>query len=85
METITQFRASAIALSAAVFRRKAPISLPLRRTDDRAQRGRETAEMHDRFHPSVPARDGGVVRIVVRILARRLWRNRAVAGQGGTP
>jgi transposase InsO family protein len=50
LETITQFRGSAIALNAAAFSPKDSISLPLRRDVDRAQRGRETAEGHDRFH-----------------------------------
>jgi hypothetical protein len=49
LETITQFRGSAIALSAAAFTPKDSISLLLSRDVDRAQRGRETAEMHDRF------------------------------------
>ena len=35
-----------------VSRSWAPISLPLRRDTDRARRGRETAELHDRFHCS---------------------------------
>ena len=43
METVTWLRASAIQPSAVPFSSKGPISLPLRRTDDRAQRGRETA------------------------------------------
>jgi hypothetical protein len=40
VETITQFRGSAIALSAAAFPPKDSISLLLRRDVDRAQRGR---------------------------------------------
>jgi hypothetical protein len=49
LETTTQFRASAIALSAAAVPPKEPISLPPRRDVDHAQRGRKTAEVHDRF------------------------------------
>ena len=49
VETITQFRGSAIALSAAVFPPKDAISLPLRRDVDRGQDGREIAGVHDRF------------------------------------
>ena len=51
VETITQFRGSAITLSAAAFLPKDSISLPLRRDVDRAERGRETAEAYGRFHP----------------------------------
>jgi len=50
LEAITQFCGSAIALIAAAFPPKESISLPLRRDVDRAERGRETAEVHDRFH-----------------------------------
>jgi hypothetical protein len=49
LETMTQFRGSAITLSAAAFSPKDAISLPLRRDVNRARRGRETAEVHDRL------------------------------------
>jgi hypothetical protein len=51
LETTTQFRGAAIALIVAASLPKDSISLPLRRDVDRAQRGRETAGVHDRFHP----------------------------------
>ena len=49
LETITQFRGSAIGLLAAAFLAKDSIPLPLRRDVDRAQRSRETAGVHNRF------------------------------------